>query len=184
MRRTVNSTFISIDGVINHMEAWHFDYVDEESDQIALETLATSDALLMGRKTYEIYASAWPGRGGEIADKLNAMKKYVVSSTLDKADWANSTVINGDLVEEITKLKNEPGDDIVMHGYGPVAATMVEHGLLDELHLWVHPAFAGVGTVSDMLFHEGINARLDLIKATPLRSGIVHLSYQVKSPTT
>ena len=116
MRKIVNSTFVSLDGVINYMERWHFDYIDEESEAIALEQLRDSDALLLGRHTYDVYASAWPGRDGEFADRINAMNKYVVSSTTQSADWTNTTVIGGDLVEAVTKLKDEDGKNILMTG--------------------------------------------------------------------
>ena len=178
MGKIVNSTFVSIDGVINHMEAWHFAYVSEEPDVIALEQLRASEALLMGRHTYEVYASAWPDRGGVYADLINSIPKYVVSTTLDKADWNNTTVIKGDLVSEVSDLKQQ-GGDILMHGFGPVANALITNGLLDVLHLWVHPHFAGVGGPGDMLLHEGNNTRLELIGTRVLTSGIVLLSYQV-----
>lgn len=181
MRRIVNSTFVSLDGIINHMETWHFNYVDEESNQIAAEQLDASDALLMGRKTYEVYASAWPGRDDEYSRKMNSIRKYVASTTMDRAGWNNTTVISGDLVQEVTTLKQQPGGDILMHGYGPVARTLLKHGLLDELHLWVHPVLAGVGATEDMLFDKGQHAVLDLRDAKRLGSGVVILSYQAQS---
>jgi dihydrofolate reductase len=177
MPRIINSTFISLDGVVNHMEAWHFDFVDDEATQIATDQLLASDGLLMGRKTYDVYAVSWPGRDGAYAEKINSMQKYVASTTLQAADWTNTEVISGDLVKEVTRLKEQPGGDILMHGFGPVARTLLSHGLLDELHLWVHPVFAGVGEVSDMLFSEGNNARLSLLGARTLSSGVVLLSY-------
>ena len=130
MGEIINSTFISIDGVINHMEAWHFAYIDDESEQIALEQLRASEALLMGRHTYEAYASVWPQRGGVLADMINSMPKYVASATLDKAAWNNTTVIKADLVAEVTRLKRQ-GGDILMNGFGPVANTLIANGLLD-----------------------------------------------------
>lgn len=178
MRRIINSTFVSLDGVINHMEAWHFAFIDAEAEQIATEQLLASDALLMGRHTYEVYASSWPDRVGEYADKINSMQKYVASTTLANADWANTSVVRGDLVEQVAELKQESGRDILMHGFGPVARTLLAHRLLDELHLWVHPTFAGVGTTSDMLFSEGNNARLSLLGTRTLDSGVVILSYR------
>ena len=178
MGKVINSTFVSIDGVINHMEVWHFAYTDDETDQIALEQLQASEALLMGRHTYEVYAASWPQRDGVYADKINSVPKYVASTTLDKADWNNTTVIKSDLVAEVAKLKQQ-GGDILMHGFGPVANTLITNGLLDTLHLWVHPHFAGVGGPGDLLLNEGNNARLELVGTRVLKSGVVLLSYQV-----
>lgn len=178
MGKIVNSTFVSIDGVINHMEVWHFAYIDDESEQIALEQMQASEALLMGRNTYDVYASAWPERDGVVAERINSMPKYVASTTLDKADWNNTTVIKGDLVAEAAKLKQQ-GGDILMHGFGPVANTLISNGLLDVVHLWVHPHFAGVGGPGDLLLNEGNDTRLELIGTRILKSGVVLLSYQV-----
>ena len=178
MGKIVNSTFVSIDGVINHMEAWHFAYINEETEQIALEQLQGSEALLMGRHTYEAYASAWPQRDGVLADRINGMPKYVASTTLDTADWNDTTVIKGDLVAEVAKLKQQ-GGDILMHGFGPVANTLITNGLLDVLHLWVHPHFAGVGGPGDLLLNQGNNTPLELLGTRVLKSGVVLLSYQV-----
>lgn len=178
MGKIVSSTFISLDGVINHMDAWHFDFIDEESDAFASQQLLDSDALLMGRHTYEVYASAWPGRDGDYADRINTMPKYVASTTLRSAEWANTTVLDGDLAEAAAKLKQETQRNVLMHGYGPVAKTLVQHDLLDELFLWVHPTLAGVGTLSDMLISDGLNKRLTLLDAKTLKSGVVILSYQ------
>ena len=100
MGKIINSTFVSIDGVINHMEVWHFGYIDDELQQIALEHMQASEALLIGRNTYDAYASSWPNRDGVLAERINSMPKYVVSTTLDKVDWNNTTVIKGDLVAE------------------------------------------------------------------------------------
>jgi dihydrofolate reductase len=176
MGKIINSTFVSIDGVINHMEAWHFAYIDDETEQIALEQIQPTEALLMGRNTYEVYASAWPSRDGGLADRLNSMPKYVASTTLDKADWNNTTVIKGDLVAEVAKLKQQ-GGDILMHGFGPVAHTLMTNGLLDVVHLWIHPHFAGVGGPGDLLLSPGNNTRLELIGTRVLKSGVVMLSY-------
>ncbi|HEV2251817.1 MAG TPA: dihydrofolate reductase family protein [Streptosporangiaceae bacterium] len=140
--------------------------------------MQASEALLMGRNTYDVYASAWPERDGVVAERINSMPKYVASTTLDKADWNNTTVIKGDLVAEAAKLKQQ-GGDILMHGFGPVANTLISNGLLDVVHLWVHPHFAGVGGPGDLLLNEGNNARLELIGTRILKSGVVLLSYQV-----
>jgi dihydrofolate reductase len=179
MRKIVNSTFVSLDGVTENMEAWHFDFIDQDMDRIAEEQIDAADIMLMGRLTYEVYNSAWPNREGAYPDKINAIRKYVASTTMDKAEWNNTTVISGDLVDEVRRLKAEEGDgDILMHGFGPVARALLAAGLLDELFLWVHPQFAGVGTTRQMLFSEGNNARLELLGAQPLASGVVTLSYR------
>jgi dihydrofolate reductase len=178
MGKIVNSTFVSLDGVINHMDRWHFDFVDAESKAIALQQLRDSDAMLMGRHTYDVYAGAWPDRDDDLADRINAMTKYVVSNTLKTADWANTTVLEGDLIEAVTKLKQDPDLDILMHGYGPVAKTLMRHGLLDQLFLWVHPILAGIGASDDLLLSEGLNKRLTLLDIQRLTSGVVILSYQ------
>lgn len=179
MRKIINSTFVSLDGIINHMEAWHFAYVDEEATKIATEQLLACDALLMGRQTYDVYAQAWPGRDGDYADKINSMQKYVASTTLRQAAWAGTDIISEDLASRVAGLKQEPRGDILMHGFGPVARTLLTAGLLDELHLWVHPELAGVGEPGDMLFGEGVSSRLSLLGSRPLASGVVLLSYQV-----
>lgn len=178
MAKIINSTFVSIDGVINQMEAWHFDLNSDDMAQITLEQIRASGAMLMGRKTYDVYADAWPQRTGEYPDEINSIRKYVVSTTLEKADWANTTIISDNVVEEVGSLKRQ-GGDILMHGFGPVAQMLIKNGLLDELHLWVHPRFAGVGTAGDMLFSEGNNARLELTGTRVLDSGVVLLSYNV-----
>ena len=178
MRKILNSTFVSLDGVIENMEAWHFDYIDDESHRITDEQIDAAEILLMGRRTYEVYAGAWPTREGSYPDRINAIRKYVASTTLDKADWNNTTIISDDLVGRVRALKEEDGGDILMHGFGPVARTLLAAGLLDELFLWVHPKFAGVGTVDQMLFSEGTDARMELLEARPLASGVVTLSYR------
>src|SRR3954452_22344841 len=108
MRRIVNSPFVSRDVVVNHMDRWHFDFIDEDLEALALEQVGAGDALLLGRNTYDIYATAWPGRDGEMADLINAMPKYVASSTKQSAEWI-TTIISGDVVEAVTALKREDG---------------------------------------------------------------------------
>ncbi|MFI6300111.1 dihydrofolate reductase family protein [Nonomuraea sp. NPDC050790] len=178
MSKIINSTFVSVDGVVNHMDAWHFAYIDEESNDITLEQLSAATALLMGRATYDVYAGAWPERDGAYADAINHLRKYVASTTLRSAHWHNSTIIT-DLIPAVEKLKHQDEGDILMHGFGPVARTLMRHGLLDELHLWVHPRFAGVGGPGDMLLSEGDNTALELTGTRALRSGVVILSYRV-----
>ncbi len=178
MRKIVNSTFISLDGVMEHMEVWHFDYLSDATDALVTEQIRRCDAALMGRQTYEAYAAVWPNQTGEFAERLNAMRKYVVSTTLDRAEWTNSTILKGDLVEAVAELKQQPGADILMNGIGPVARTLLTHGLLDELHLWVHPVLAATGSPDDLLFRTGAPTHLQLIDTTTLDKGVVVLSYR------
>lgn len=183
MRPIVCSTFVSLDGVINHMERWHFGYIDAESDAIALDQLVASDALLMGRRTYEVYAGVWPGRDGAYPGLINKITKYVVSGTLRDPSWANTTVIADDPLAAVRALKEQAGKQILMHGYGPVAKTLLREGLLDELQLWVHPVLAGVGSGEDLLLDPGLNRVLHLAGTTTLGSGVVILTYRTTAPT-
>jgi dihydrofolate reductase len=176
MGKIINSTFVSLDGVMNHMQAWHFDYIDEEHDRANEELFEAADGLLMGRGTYEVYAAVWPGRDGALADRINSMRKYVASTTLDTADWENTTVVT-DLVGTAEKLRSEPGD-VLINGFGPVTHTLLRHGLLDVLHLWVNPRFAGVGTIEDTLVRDGTNAPMKLVGTRAMASGVVVLSYE------
>jgi dihydrofolate reductase len=178
MAKIINSTFISLDGVINHMDKWHFEFVDDESDAFALDQLrAASGGLLMGRNTYEACASVWPSRDDEYAATINAARKYVVSGSLTDPGWENTTVIAGDLVTEVGKLKESASGDRLMHGYGPIAKELARYGLLDELHLWLHPMFAGISGARDTILAEGLNTRLELLDVRQLASGVVLLSY-------
>ena len=178
MRRVVNSTNVSLDGLIGRMELWHFDYVDEEMSTIVAKDLAACDALLMGRATYDVFAQAWPARTGDpVADKFNAMKKYVASTTLTDPEWNNTTVIEGDLAEAVAKLKEQPGQDIMVYGIGPVTRTLLDNDLLDDLRLWVHPVLVGTGEPGDMLFGEVATTKLDLVDVKALSSGVALLTY-------
>jgi dihydrofolate reductase len=181
MRKIVNSTFVSLDGIVNHMDRWHFDFVDEDTDTLALEQLRASDAMLMGRHTYDSYAAVWPERSDEYSDLINAVPKYVVSTTMTTAAWQNTTVLGGDLVEDVTHLKAQDGKNILMHGYGPVAKTLVSHGLLDELCLWIHPVLAGVGTTDDMIWAEHVHARFTVQDVQAFDSGVVTVTYRSTS---
>lgn len=176
MRTISSSTFISLDGVINHMDKWHFDYIDEESDALALEQIQAADAMLMGRHTYEVYAAAWPGRDGAYADAINGIRKHVASTTLTDPAWNNSTVVTGDLLEAARELRSQDGSSILLHGFGPVARALLQSDLLDELHLWVHPQLAGVGGSNDLLLHAGLAKKLELTGVRQMTSGVVVLT--------
>ena len=147
MRRIINSTYISLDGVIEGPHLWPSlgRPGDERADQIQTELLLSCDAVLMGRRTYDGFAPVWQTRSGDpYSDRINTMPKYVVSTTLKDPEWNNTRVIDRDVAAEIERLKAAPGNDIVQYGFGAVSTLLMEHGLLDELRLWFHPLFVGV----------------------------------------
>jgi dihydrofolate reductase len=154
MGRIVVTEFISIDGVVEdpggagdyRHAGWSFEFNrGEEGEQFKLDETMSSEALLLGRVTYEGFAEAWPSREGEFADKFNTMPKYVVSSTLKDPEWTNSTVLDGDVVEETRKLRDELDGDIVVHGSPTLVQTLLENDLVDELRLMVFPVVLGTG---------------------------------------
>jgi dihydrofolate reductase len=183
VRKIINSTYISIDGVIENPQDWPPSTVpDERSGTIQTDLLFACDAVLMGRRTYEAFAPVWSSRSGDpYSDRINEMEKYVVSSTLRDPEWTNSTVISGDVVSEIARLKEQPGKDIVQYGFGVVSHALLAAGLLDELRLWVHPFFVGHGGPRDLLYHDTPLTMLEVVDTTQLNSGIVILNYRVLS---
>jgi dihydrofolate reductase len=181
MRRIINSTNVTLDGVSERLPEWHFQYMDDEAVGVTTEDLHAAEALLMGRQTYDVFAASWPERGGDYADRINAMPKYVASGTLRNATWTNTTVIR-DVAGEVADLKQQPGGDILMYGFGPVAANLLEHGLLDEIRLFVHPVLAGgTGQWADLLLDAGAVGHLELVAHRALRSGVMLLTYRPKT---
>jgi dihydrofolate reductase len=180
MRKIINSTYITLDGVIANPQDWPSSDVDDDTGGIIqTELLFACDAVLMGRHTYDSFAAAWPARSGDpFSDRINSMSKYVVSTTLRNPAWNNTTVISDDPVAYVTQLKERPGKDIVQYGFGQLAYALMEHGLLDELRLWVHPLFVGSGGPQALLYREGPLTRLSLVDATPLKTGNVILTYR------
>ncbi len=145
MRRIINSTYISLDGVIQDPQDWPGNGIEPDGSGLKVQTdlLFACDAVLMGGRTYPGFAAAWMARSGDpYSDRINSMTKYVVSSTLRDPEWNNTTVISGDVITEIRRLKEQPGLDIVQYGFGQLSYALLEHGLLDELRLWVHPLWA------------------------------------------
>ena len=175
MRKLIESTLVSADGVIGDPPAWAMEYRDEEVQADALERLSGSDTLLMGRGTYELFAAIWPGQEDSFADRMNSIRKYVFSATLDKADWNNTTIVRGDPVTEVTKLKEQDGQDLAIFGHGLLAQTLLEHGLTDQLRLAVHPVLAGNGK---LLFRPSGKTPLRLTAVKSFSSGVVVLHYQ------
>jgi dihydrofolate reductase len=158
--------------------AWSFQFWSEEAAKYKFDELFASDALLLGRKTYEGFAKAWPSMTDEqgFADRMNSIPKYVVSKTLDKAEWNNSTIIRDHVVEEITKLREQPGADILVGGSANLVQTLMNHDLVDEYKLMVHPVVLGSGK---RLFQEGTDMKvLKLTDTKTFSSGVVVLFYQ------
>ena len=182
MARIVATEFVSLDGVMEDPGGaegfkhggWSFEFSrGEEGDKFKLDETMATDALLLGRVTYQGFADAWPSRTGEFADKFNSMPKYVVSSTLQTADWTNSTVINGDVVQAVSKLKAGPGGDIVVHGSARLVQTLLDNDLLDEVRLMVFPVVLGSGK---RLFGEtGDKKPLRLVDSRTVGDGVTIL---------
>ncbi len=173
MRKLVESTFVTLDGVISSPEKWGPPYWDEEHNGYAHNLLFASDALLLGRETYQGFAEAWPTRkGDDYADRINSLPKYVVSTSLQETKW-NATLIKDDVPGKVAKLKVQPGQDILKFGTGQLDRTLMEHDLIDEFHFWVFPVVAGSG---QRLF-DGTEVTLTLLGTTTFSSGIVVHTY-------
>jgi dihydrofolate reductase len=182
--RIVVTEFVSLDGVMEDPggsegtkhAGWSFEISrGEEGDKFKLDETMSSDALLLGRVTYECFAEAWPSRDGEFADKFNTMQKYVVSSTLRDPEWSNSTVLKGDLVEEVTRIREQHDGDVVVHGSARLVQALLENDLVDELRLMVFPVVLGSGK---RLFGEtSAKKTLQLASATTVGEGVEILVY-------
>jgi dihydrofolate reductase len=190
MGRIVVTEYISLDGVVEDpggsedfkYGGWSFEFArGPEGDEFKLDETRASAALLLGRVTYEGFAEAWPSREGEFADLFNSMPKYVVSSTLTAPEWTNSTVLQGDdLVEAVSKLKQEASGDVVVHGSVQLAQTLIEHDLVDELRLMVFPVILGTGK---RLFGDpGEKKTLRLVDSKVVGDGVVILTYAAAPP--
>src|ERR671936_1961985 len=185
MATIIVTEFVSLDGVMEdpggaegfEHGGWALEISrGEEGDKFKLDETANSDALLLGRVTYEGFAEAWPSREGDFADKFNTMPKYVVSSTLGEPEWNNSTVLRGDVVEEVSKLRQEHEGDIVVHGSARLAQTLLEHDLVDELRLMVFPLVLGSGK---RLFSDtSEKKRLQLVDSKTVGDGVAILVYR------
>jgi len=183
--RIVVTEFVSLDGVVEDpggaedfkYGGWSFEVSrGDEGDKFKLDETLSSEALLLGRVTYEGFAKAWPSREGEFADKFNTMPKYVVSSTLEEPEWGNSTVLKGDVAEEVAKLKQEQDGEIVVHGSPRLVQTLFEHDLVDELRLMVFPVVLGIGK---RLFGETSDKKpLRLVDSRVVGDGVTILVFQ------
>jgi dihydrofolate reductase len=175
MRRVIESTLVSLDGVIGDPMAWANEYFDADAVAASLAQLRRSDAMLMGRNSYEMFAAAWPDSSGDYADRMNEITKYVFSATLEQATWTNATIVRGDVAAAVRELRGQPGGDLLMYGHGPLGQTLLDNGLLDELRLWIHPVVVGRGT---LLFRTGAQARLRLVDTERRANGVVVVTYE------
>lgn len=177
MRKLVESTFVTLDGRISAPQEWSSPYWDDEHGAYATKLLFASDALLLGRATYEGFIQAWPARSGDpYADRINEMPKFVASRTLMETTW-NSSILDGDVAAAVAELKAQPGENILKFGTGELDRTLIANGLVDEFHFWVFPVLAGGG----QSLIEGIDVtHLELVETTPFASGIVVHTYAPK----
>jgi dihydrofolate reductase len=180
MGKIIVEAEVSLDGIMNGQEYWQhvFKYHSEDVKDYLNKLLFGADALVMGRVTYEGFATVWPTRQGEDADRINSMPKYVASRTLQEPLAWNATLIKGDIATEIGKLKQEPGKNLVQYGVGELTNTLLQHGLVDELHLLVFPFIFGKGP---HVFENMDTSNLKLLNTRTFNSGVVQLSYQPES---
>jgi dihydrofolate reductase len=185
MRKVIVSEFVTLDGVMEdpggaekfEHGGWTMPYWHDEIGKVKFDELFASDALLLGRVTYQGFAAAWPGRTDEagFADRMNSLPKYVVSTTLEEVAWNNSRLIKGNVAEEVSKLKQQPGQDILIAGSGVLVRTLMQHDLIDAYRLLVYPVVLGSGK---RLFRDGSKTTLRLVETKAFPSGVVLLEYQ------
>jgi dihydrofolate reductase len=191
MRHIIVNEFLSLDGVMQapgspdedrrggfELGGWHMQYGDDEMTAAALEAMDDSDGFLLGRRTYEIFASYWPSapEDNPFTERMNRLAKYVVSETLDEVTWNNSTLLEGDAAEAITELKAQPGKDLQVLGSGKLVRTLMEHDLVDEYNLMVDPVVLGRGK---RLFGDGVpTTALQLVDAETTDTGTAILTYR------
>lgn len=183
MGRIVVTEFVSLDGVMEapggedfKYPGWSFQFDrGEDGDQFKLDETLATDALLLGRRTYESFAAAWPSREGEFADKFNAMPKYLVSSTIEDPEWNNTTVLEGDVVEAVTRLRDDLDGIIQVPGSRQLVQALIENDLVGELHLMIFPVLLGTGK---RVFGETSDMKkMRLVESKTVGEGIVILIY-------
>lgn len=201
MRKLIVSEFVTLDGIMEAPEKWSFQFWNEEAAKYKYDELFASDALLLGRLTYQIFAASWPsmtdqdtlkmiekgggdterlraniGRENPFADRMNSIQKFVVSTTLKEVGWSNSRLLNGNVAEEVSKLKLQSGKDILINGSAELTRTLMQHDLIDEYRLMIFPIVLGSGK---RLFREDADKKvLKLVDSKTFSSGVVVLTYQ------
>jgi dihydrofolate reductase len=179
MRKLTASFFISLDGVVEAPDKWHFPYFNDEMGAAVGEAIAATDSMLIGRRTYEEWAAYWPQQdpaSDPFVSIMNETPKYVASTTLDTVEWQNSTLLEGDLAEAVNALKAQPGKNIGMSGSATLVRSLLEAGVLDELRLLVHPLVVGTGA---KLFPDGAApVNLELVDSRTFSTGVLDLTYR------
>jgi dihydrofolate reductase len=176
MRNVIVSIFVTLDGVTEAPETWSLKYWNDDIAKFKHDELFSADALLLGRVTYEGFAASWPKRKGDpFTDRMNGIRKYVVSTTLTNPDWNNSSHLTGDAAAEVSQLKRETGQDLLIHGSTTLVNALMPHGLIDEYRLLVYPVVLGNGK---RLFRDGSTATLRLTETRPYGQNVVLLKYR------
>ena len=177
MRKIKSHFFISLDGVVESPDQWHFQYFDDEMGEAVGGGFATADAILMGRTLYDEWAAYWPEHADEpFGDVINSMQKYVVSNSLQTAEWQNTEVVGGDVAGKLAEIKARDGGDIAMSGSATTARWLLREGLLDELNLLVHPVAVGEG-LARLFPPDEPRLPLELLRSSAFKSGVLNLSY-------
>jgi len=177
MRKIKSYFFISLDGVVESPDKWHFRYFDDEMGAAVSAGFAATDTLLMGRVLYQEWAAYWPEHADEpFGDVMNSIKRYVVSTTLQAAEWQNSEIISGDVARQLTGIKAQDGGDITMSGSPTTVRWLLREGLLDELNLLVHPIVVGDG-LARLFPPDEPSTPLKLLNAQTFKTGVLNLSY-------
>lgn len=176
MRKLIVSNNVTLDGRVGEVRDWALPGDDDEFVKHQTRLLSHSDGLLLGRKTYEFFAAVWPSRSGEFPERMNSIAKYVASTTLKDLHWENSHLIEGDVPEAVAKLKQQPGQDLVMYGGHDLMHSLLGRDLIDEFRLWVYPVVLGKGR---SFFDDGVERiDLELADTTVIPPGVAILTYQ------
>jgi dihydrofolate reductase len=181
MRRLINSTYITLDGVVEGPHLWPplKARSSGEGGRIQTDLLESCDIVLMGRRTYDSFFPAWSARSGDAySDRINTMRKVVVSTTLTDPEWANTEVIARDVAGRVGALKDEDGGHIVQYGFGDVSRLLLDHGLIDELQWWIHPQLVGPADPAEGVSRPGTTAAFELMGSRALDNGIIVATYR------
>ena len=176
MRKVIVSNNVTLDGRVDEVRDWALPFDHEEFIKYHTDLVSHSDGLLLGRKTYEFFAAVWPSRSGELPDRFNSMAKYVASTTLKDLEWENSHLIEGDVPGAVAKLKQRPGQGLIIYGSDDLMHSLLEHDLIDEYQLLVYPVVLGKGR---SLFKDGVERMdLELVDSTVVPPGVAILTYR------